>query len=368
MKCCFGVGRNKESAELCVKETVKDFSDPKLIIFFSDEYDFCEYSRLIHSQFPNAVSIGCSTYRLWGSIGTEKNVLYAMAIEDGIEISADVIPKANEFALTYADRVKECVNKISDTKNTVCVEFTVPYKNYEEYALVVLNSVLLRKGIPIIGGTAANDNTSETGYVSLNGEVYTDGCVFMLIKNLGGAIRLYRENIYVPLTGRQFPTTKANSVSRTVMRLGEKTAAEVYAEELGVPIGDIKKYFFYYPLGRRVGDETYITAIYEVGANGSLKNLARIHEGTDISVMTVGDYKQITEKTFEKIKRENPAPSLVMLFNCLARTILFESENTIEDYQKRLSEEFPNYIGFSCCGEQMGTKHFNHTALFAVFE
>ncbi len=369
IKCTFGIGRNKDDAQLCVKEAVKDFKDPKLIVFFSDEYDFCDYARIIHLLFPKSVSIGCSAYRLWGTYGSEKNVLKVLGIEDGIEVSADVFPKADNFALTYADRVKSCVDNIGDTENTVCVEFTVPYKNYEEYALVALNSVLLRKEIPVIGGTAANDNTTENAYVALNGEIYEDGCVFALIKNLGGKVRLYRENIYVPLTERQFVTTKANSVSRTVMRLGSKTAAEVYASELGISVNEIKKEdFFYHPLGRRVGDETYVTAIYEAGTNGSLKNLARIHEGTDISVMKVGDYKKITEETFAKIKRENPDVSLVILFNCLARTILYEDENAVDDYQRRLVEEFPNSIGFSCCGEQMGTKHFNHTALFLVFE
>lgn len=368
IKSSFGVGTSSGNAEMCVKDAVRDFVDPKLVFFFSEDNYFCEYARIIHSMFPNAVTIGCSSYRMWGSYGSGKGVLMALAVEDGIEVSASVIPKADEFALTYADRVKECVNSFEDTENTVCVEFTVPYKNYEEYALVALNSVLLRKDIPVIGGTAANDNTSETGYVALNGEIYTDGCVFTIIKNLGGAIRLYRENIYVPLTDRMFMATKANGISRTVMRLGEKKAAEVYADELGVPVSEIKNYFFYNPLGRVINGETYVTAIYEAGSNGCLKNLARIHEGTDISVMKVGDYKAITEETFAKIKRENPNPSLVIFFNCLARTILFEGENAVEDYQKRLSEEFPSVIGFSCCGEQLGTKHFNHTALFAVFE
>ena len=368
IKCSVGVGRNMENAEICVKEAVKDFIDPKFIVFFSEDSCFCEYARTIHSLFPNAVSIGCSSYRMWGTHGSEKKTLKVLAVEDGIEVFANIIPKADEFALSYADRVRDCVNRFESTENTVCVEFTVPYKNYEEYALAALNSVLLRREIPVIGGSAANDNTSETAYVALNGEIYEDGCVFALIKNLGGAVRLYRENIYVPLTDRRFLTTKANGVSRTIMRLGEKTAADVYAEELGVPVSEIKNYFFYNPLGRLVDGETYVTAIYESNSNGYLKNLARIHEGTDISVMKVGDYKKITEETFAKIKRDNPNPSLVIFFNCLARTILFEDENAVEDYQKRLVEEFPNIIGFSCCGEQLGTKHFNHTALFAVFE
>lgn len=369
MKCSYGVGKNKENDELCVKEATKNFSEPKMIVFFSGEDKFCEYARIIHSLFPNSVSIGCSAYRLWGNEGSEKDVLSVMAIEDGIEVYADVIPKADEFALSYADRVRNCLEKFNDEiENTVCVEFTVPYKNFEEYALVALNSVLLRQGIPVVGGSAANDNTSEKTFVVLNGGIYTDGCVFALIKNLGGAVRLYRENIYVPLTGRKYVTTKANSVSRTVMRLGNKTAAEVYARELGVPISEIRNYFPLYPLGRCVGEETYVTAIYEAGANGSLKNFARIHEGTETSVMTVGDYRKITGETLAKIKSETPNPSLVILFNCLARTVLFEQENAVEDYQQKLAEELPNFIGFSCCGEQMGTKHFNHTAIYAVFE
>lgn len=368
MKCSYGVGKNNENAELCVKEAVKDFKNPKLIIFFSGEKDFGEHARIIHSLFPNSISIGCSAYRMWGSDNSEKNVLKAMAIDDGIEVYADAIPKADEFALTYADRVRKCADKFENTQNTICMEFTVPYKNYEEYALMALNSVLLRREIPVIGGSAANDNTSEVTFVALNGGIYTDGCVFVLIKNLGGAIKLYRENIYVPLTGKEYTVTKANSVSRTVMRVDYMPAAEVYANEIGVALSEIKRYFALFPAGRRVGDETYVTAIYEAASNGSLKNFARVHEGTQISIMTVGDMKKITEETFAKIKSDISNPSLMILFNCLARTILFENENAIEDYQQRLTEEFPNYIGFSCCGEQMGTKHFNHTALFAVFE
>lgn len=372
MKSVFGVGKNKEDARLCVQEAVSDFKDPKLIIFFSGEIHFREYTEIIHEMFPNAVCIGCSSYRTCNSRDTDKDVLEVMAVESGVICAGGVIEKADNFALVYADKVRECMNEVGKTENTVCIEFTAPYKRAEEYALMALNSVLLRNEIPVIGGTAANSHADsgdfEEAYLSLNGEIYTEGCVFAIIHNLGGGIHLFRENIYEPLTGREFTATKANDITRTVMTYNDLPAAEVYAGELQVPASRISKYFFHYPVGRCDEETTYLTAIMEEGSYGSLKHLARIHEGTKMMVMKEGDYEKITVQTIEDIKSKIPNPSLVIMFHCVARTILFENTGYINEYQRRLSEAFPNLIGFSCLGEQLGTKNFNHTMMLAVFE
>lgn len=372
IKSVFGVGRNGTNAELCVKEAVKDFKNPKIILFFSDEMNFCEYSKIIHEMFPDSICMGCSTYRTWNSFGTEKAVLCTLAIEDGIICSAGVINKADQTALSYADNVKNCLDEISDTENTVCVEFTVPYKRAEEYAIMALNSVILRHEIPVIGGTAANScadtGVSEEAYVSLNGEIYSEGCVFALIHNLNGRISLYRENIYEPLTGNEFTATKANNFTRTIITLNNKPASQVYAQELNVPVEEISKHFFHHPLGQCIVNNTYVTAIQSRGHHGSIQCHARVHEGTNLMVMKEGDYKKITRQTMEKVKNEIKNPSLVLMFHCVARTILFEDNGYIDEYQKLLAEAFPNFIGYACLGEQFGTKNFNHTMMLAVFE
>ncbi len=372
IKSTFGFGTNSDNARECVSQAVKDFKNPKLILFFSDEKNFCEYAEIIHGTFPDAVCMGCSAYRTWNNTRTGKNMLNAIAIEDGIICSADVIEKADSFALGSADKVVGCMKNAGSAENTICVEFTVPYKHSEEYALMALNSVLLRNDIPVIGGTAANtcaDKSSDgEAYVSLNGKIYTEGCVFAVIHSLHGSISLYRENIYEPLTGKEFTVTKANSLTRTVMTYDKLPAAKIYADELNVPQSDIKNYFFHYPMGRREGDDTYVTAIQDEGSNGSLKHHARVYEGTKMMVMKEGDYKKITRRTIDRVKDKTENPSLVLMFHCVARTILFEDNGYIDEYQKILSEAFPNFIGFACLGEQLGTKNFNHTMMLAVFE
>ncbi len=371
IKSIFGIGRSKD-ARICVAEATKDFRNPKLVFFFSGEKRFPEYAQIISEHFPNTICIGCSSYRVWDSTGTEKDILKAVAIEEGIVCSADVIEKADNFALSNMDRVKACLDQVKTKENTICVEFTIPFKRTEEYALMTLNSVLLRNEIPVIGGTAANmeadAHTSEEAYVSLNGKIYTAGCVFVIMHNIEGAIFLYKENIYEPLTGKEFTVTKANSITRTVMTYNDQPAAEVYSQELGVPISEIKKYFFHFPVGRRVGSDLFLTAIQDEGSNRSMKHLARVYEGTKMMVMKEGDYRTITAQTIEKIKRERGNPALVLMFNCVARTILFEENGYIDEYQSMLAKAFPNFIGCSCLGEQLGTKHFNHTMMIAVFE
>lgn len=371
VKCSFGVGRHTDNPRLCVEEAVKDFRNPAIIFFFSGEKHFREYARLINETFPKTICMGCSSHRSIDNSGFEKDVLKAVAIEEGVVCSAGVIEKADNLALEYADRVRRSLKEVGEAHNTVCVEFTVPFKRAEEYALMTLNSVLLKNEIPVIGGSAANSEcmgVSEEAYISLNGEIYPDGCVYALIHNISGRILLCRENVYEPLTGRSFTATKANAITRTVMTYDKRPAAEVYAEELGVPKEKIDDYIFNYPMGRTEGDEVYVTAIQGESLNGSMRYFARVYEGTKMMVMKVGDYRAITERTIKGVLREVEKPSLVLMFNCLARTSLFEKENYLDEYSKMLADAFPRVIGFSCMSEQLGTKNCNCTMLLAVFE
>lgn len=372
IKSSFGVGRNKDDAKKCVEEAVGKFKNPKLILFFSGEKNFCEYAEIIHDMFPNSISLGCSVYRTWNSWGTDKDLLSVVAVEEGIICSAGVIEKADSFALSYADIVKDCMDEVKNTENTVCIEFTVPYKYAEEYAIMTLSSVLLKDEIPVIGGTAANtcaDTTvSDDAYVALNGKIYNDGCVFAIIHSINGRVLLYRENIYEPLTGTEFTVTKANNVTRTIITCDNIPAAHIYARELNIPTEEISHRFFHYPMGQCVGNDTYVTAVQSEGTHGSLKCHARVHESTKMMVMKEGDYKSITRRTIEDVKKDLSNPSLVLMFHCVARTILFEDNGYLNEYQKLLSDAFPNFTGLACLGEQLGTKNFNHTMMLAVFE
>lgn len=373
MKTSFGTGFYKDDAKQCVIDATKNFINPKLIFFFSSEKHFPEYAQKINELFPDALSIGCTTYRTINREWSDECSLDVLAVEDGIICSGGVIEKADNTAMNYADDVKKCLNEVGTAENTVCVEFVIPMINAEEYALMVLNSVLLRNEIPVFGGSAVNSGADSVfknnpNYVAMNGVIYTEGCVFVLIHSESGKIKSYLENIYEPLTGNELYVTKANSITRTVMEYDNMPASQVYANEIGVDEDEIEDYFFYNPIGRLEGDEIFNTAIHEKSHGRSIKHFGRIHEGTRMMVMKEGDYEKIIRQTIEKIKSEVPVLSFVLVINCVARTILFERKDYIDEYNRMLSEAFPNMIGISTYGEQMGTKNLNHSAIFVVFE
>lgn len=367
IKSVFGIGRSNNPYN-CVLQAVKEVKSPKLLFFFSDEDYFQDYSKILHEMYPDAICIGCTAYRTWNRFAVGTDVLNVISIEAGITCSAGVIEKADSYALQYMDNVKKCADEIGKSENTVCIEFTVPHKRAEEYAIMALNSVLLRREIAVVGGTAATVRDNSDGLVSLNGKIYKDGCVFVLVHNENGKIKIVSENIYEPLTGREFTVTKANNLTRTIMQFDGRVAADVYAEELGVPRNDISKMFNYYPMGRRVNDKIYITAIHEEGSKGSLKCHARVYEETKMMVMKEGDYTNITQKTIKDIQSDIKNPSVVFVLQCVARTKLFEQNDFINEHHRMITEAFPNFIGYSCLGEQMGTKNFNNTLLLVIFE
>lgn len=367
IKSVFGLGKNTNPYE-CVMQAVKEVRSPELIFYFSGEDAFGEYSKILREMYPNAVCIGCTANKTWNKCGVEQNALNLVAIKGGVTCSAGVIENADKNALQYIDNVKRCAEEIGTSENTVCIEFTIPGKRAEEYAIMALNSVLLRKEITVVGATAATVGDTSEGLVALNGKVYNNGCVFVLVHNQNGRIKIVSENIYEPLTGKELTITKANSLTRTIMRLDGRPAAEVYAEEVGVPVGDISSMFNNYPLGRKVNDRIYITAIHEEGSKGSLRCHARVYEKNKMMVMKEGDYKNITRKTVQDIKNEIAEPSVVFSFQCILRTMFLERKGYHNEQHSLISGAFPNLIGFSCLGEQMGTKNFNSTLLLVVFE
>ena len=234
--------------------------------------------------------------------------------------------------------------------------------------LSTLNAVLLDKNIPVFGGTAGDPGTASGTKVSLNGRVCEKSTVFALIHNEKGMVRIFRENIYEPVNGHVLTATKVNALTRTVYEYNHRPADLVYAEELGVPVDQITKYFDTNPMGRVVGDAMYITANCALTDNHGITYHARVYENSRVEVLKPADYKQIVSETMEEIKREIPHPSCSIMCHCLARTLLFDGEGYLQEYARTMGSVLGEYIGFSGYGEQAGEQQFNQTMVVAVFE
>lgn len=367
MEYNIGVGKSS-NPETCVQEATARFRKPKLILFFSPVDNFEKYTEIIYQKFPESICMGATSIAMFSKDGAEKNVLKAVGIESGIRCSADVLEDVDKYPIKYVERVKRCVEQVRDTKNTICLEFTTALLCAEESVLSALNSILIDKGIPVFGGTAGDAGTATGTLVSLNGRVRERSSVFAIIHNEGGAIRVFRENIYKPVTGNVLTATKADGQKRTVLEYNHEPASRVFARELGVSENQITKYFDTNPLGRIVGDELYITANCAPAGKQGITYHARIYNNSKVMVLGPQNYKDTVAETMQMIKREVPRPSFAIMCHCLARTLLFDGDGYLTEYSKTMGSVLGNYIGFSGYGEQYGEQHFNQTMTVALFE
>ena len=367
MEYNMGMSTNS-NAKACVQEATAKLRNPKLILFFSAVPNFEEYTRLIYEKFPNSICMGATTIAAFSKEGADKNTLKVVGFESGITCSADVLEDIDKYPIRYVGRVKRCLDEVRDTRNTICLEFTTALLCAEESVLTALNSVLLERKVPVFGGTAGDTGTATGTKVSLNGKVREKSTVFAIIHNEGGAIKIFRENIYTPITGKILTATKADASTRTVHQYNQKPAIKVFAEELGVAESQVGNYLDTNPMGRIIGDEMYITANCMV-QNQAMVYHARIYDNSSVVALKPGNYREIIEETKQEIRRSVPRPSFSIMCHCLARTILFEGEGYLKEYSRTMSEVLgSNYIGFSGYGEQYGEQHFNQTMTVAVFE
>ncbi|NLL78509.1 MAG: hypothetical protein GX234_01630 [Clostridiales bacterium] len=367
MEYNIGVGKSRDAAA-CVQEATAKFRNPRLILFFSPIENFEQYTELMHQKFPDSVCMGATSIAMFHRDGAEKNVLKAVGIENGIRCSADVLENVDKYPIKYVERVKRCVDEVRDTRNTICLEFTTALLCAEESVLAALNSVLLDKGIPVFGGTAGDAGTATGTKVSLNGRVCEKSSVFAIIHNENGAIKVFRENIYKPMTGNILTVTKADGQKRTVYEYNHQPAAKMFAQELGVTESQVTGHFDTNPMGRVVGGEVYITANCSIVEKQGIMYHARVYNNSKLVVMEPDNYREIIAQTVQKIRQEVPRPSFAIMCHCLARTLLFDGDGYLTEYAKIMGSVLGNYIGFSGYGEQYGEENFNQTMIVAVFE
>ncbi|QAA33109.1 FIST signal transduction protein [Clostridium manihotivorum] len=364
----YKIGKSSKKNPLeAVTEATSGLIAPKLILFFSEVNNFESFTTVIKDKFKDSIVLGSTTFAGFCKEGAYKDSLLVMGIEEGIECYADILEEADKFPIKYIDRITNCVDKLKDTKNTVCFEISSALISCEELALATLNSVLELNSIPLFGGSSGDQGKAEKTMISFNGKVYENACAFVLIKNLGGKIRLYRENIYKP-TNHYFTATKVDVRNRIVYEYDNRPAAKVVAEALNTTVEGLNKYLDTNPLGRIIGNDMYITANQAVTSNNGMSYHARVYNNSKMVLLEPDDYKHVISETIKQVKKDVPNPSFSIMINCLARSLLFEKDGYLNEFAKSMSSALGNYIGFAGYGEQLDHQHFNQTMVIAVFE
>ncbi len=364
---CNSEGIKENIFSNCCKKIDEECTSPKLIIFFSDFENLWYYAKKIKEKYPDTVSIGSSTYTFFSSYGIAARGLTAIAINSGIECSCGQIYEINKNPNDYVEHIRKAVKELSSTDNTCCLEFSTAFSKTENLVLDTLQKGLKETNIPVIGGTAsAGQNQRETA-VALNGDIFINTSVFVLIHNLEGRIIYYNENAYKK-TDLIFTVTEIDCDEQKVYQFDNKPASTVLSRSLNVEPEQLCDRLLSSPLGCIFGDKVYTASIDKVYNDNSISFFSRIYNQTKMTVLKQMDLNTVWTQTAQYILSQIQNPSFVISINSIFRTMIFEKEQKLGDFVSKLLDFYENYIGMSSYSEQVNQQNLNQTMSLLVFE
>ncbi len=351
MKQFFG---RSQSGDL--KEAVRGLSSPQFIMLFSNSDQFEAHVKKLEELYPKVPSIGCIGMS-YDTRVVEKGVGVA-AFYDGVSAAANVLEHVSTMPVKYISRLQKDVNRIQGSRrDTVCIDFCA---GNDACVLTTIYSVLRQSGIPLVGGTG------DAGKVSANGIIYEDAVVYGLIRNHGGKVKAYKENIYHQMENYRFIASKTDKANYIIGELNGKSAKQVYQSILHVTEKEILTQTFKNPFGKINGNDTCIISIKEV--NGSALTCFRQVNDSDVLILLeLGDYRSIVKNTIRQIRSDFSRVSAVFSINCLFRYLLFNENHYMEDYLKEMST-LGNHVGLVGYGEHYNNQFVNQSMTCVVFE
>lgn len=341
------------------KEALQHIINPSLLMFMTTKENISKHAEAIRKMFPDVPSMGCvgDSYS-----GTEiyNSLLMIVAYSDGIDVQANVITDVNKCPARHMKKIYEDSNKVNaGISDTVCIDFCT---GNDEVVITTLNAVLEKKQIPLIGGTAGD------GLVAYNGRVYENACVYALIKNKGGKVKVYRENMYKPMKNSpKLIVTDADPENDILYKLNNKPAQIVYQNLLGIQEKDITNQTFTNPFGRICGNEVFIISIKGVEKNQGLSCYHRTSKTDVLTLLELDDYDRVVSETVSKIQSDFRHVSAIFSVNCAFRYLFFNERGYWGEYLRKMSIAGP-HTGFVGFGEHYCNQFTNQTFSCVVFE
>ena len=351
MKQFFGMSQSGN-----LNDAVRGLNNPQLIMLLSNSEQFEKHVKQLETLYPKVPSIGCIGMSYDSRI-VEKGV-GVIAFEDGVSASANVLEKASSMPVKYIERLEQDVEKIDGSqKDTVCIDFC---SGNDACVLTTIHSVLKRQNISLVGGTG------DAGKVSANGKVYEDAVAYAIVRNNGGRVKTYKENIYHQMGDYHFIASRTNKAEYILGALNGKPAKQVYQEILHVTDEEILTQTFKNPFGKINGNDTCIISIKEVNGN-ALTCFRQVNDSDVLILLELGDYRETVKNTIQTIKNDFPRISAVFSVNCLFRYLLFTDNSYMEEYLSDMSA-LGNHAGLVGYGEHYNNQFVNQSMTCVVFE
>lgn len=339
-----------------LEEAVRGLRSPQFIMLLSNNAQFEDHVKALEQRFPGVPSIGCIGMSYQTSI--VENGVSIIAFCDGVTAAANVLEEASTMPVKYIRRLEEDLNTVGGgERDTVCIDFCT---GNDACVLTTINTALRRRGISLVGGTGGE------GRISANGRVYGDAVAYALVRNQGGRVKTYKENIYHQLGDYRFIASNTDRANYILGSLNGKPAKQVYQSILHVTDQEILTRTFQNPFGKINGDDTCIISIKEVHGS-ALACFRQVNDSDVLILLELGDYQAITRETIQRISREFPRRSAVFSVNCLFRYKLFSERGYMQTYLREMAA-LGCHAGVVGYGEHYNNRFVNQSMTCVVFE
>nr|WP_325211213.1 FIST N-terminal domain-containing protein [uncultured Oscillibacter sp.] len=337
-------------------EALSGLRNPEFIMLMSNNDQFEAHVKALEQRFPGVPSIGCIGMCYQAAV-VESGV-GIIAFSDGVTAAAGVLEEASTMPVKYIGRLERDMQAVGGSGgDTVCIDFCA---GNDACVLTTIHTVLRKRGVSLVGGTGGE------GRVSANGRVYQDAVAYALVRNRGGRVKTYKENIYHQMGDYRFIASNTDRANYILGSLNGKPAKQVYKSILHVTDEEILTRTFQNPFGKINGDDTCIISIKEVNGN-ALACFRQVNDSDVLILLELGDYQAITRSTIQQIQREFPKRSAVFSVNCLFRYKLFSERGYMQTYLREMGT-LGSHAGFVGYGEHYNNRFVNQSMTCAVFE
>ena len=287
-----------------------------------------------------------------------ENGVGIVAFLDGVKAAANVLEQVSVMPIKYIRRLEDDLQALGASReDTICIDFCA---GNDACVLTTIHTALRRREISLVGGTG------DAGKVSANGKIYPDSVAYALVKNQGGRIKAYKENIYQKMGNYQFIASNTDKARYIMGALNGKPAKQVYQDILHVTEKQILTQTFKNPFGKINGDETCIISIKDVQGS-ALACFRQVNDSDVLVLLELADYKKVVKETIQKIHKDFPKRSAVFSVNCLFRYKLFSENGYMQEYLKEMSTLGP-HAGLVGYGEHYNNQFVNQSMTCVVFE
>ncbi len=339
-----------------LRAAVSGLNNPQLIMLMSNSRQFEEHVKELEKLYPQVPSIGC--IGMCYDTRVVEHGVGVVAFLDGVSAAANVLEQVSLMPVKYIRRLEEDLRRVSAShSDTICIDFC---SGNDACVLTTIHTALRRQNISLVGGTG------DGGKVSVNGRVYQDSVAYALVKNLGGKVRAYKENIYHPMGDYRFIASNTDKANYRMGSLNGRPAKQVYQDILHISEQQILTQTFKNPFGKINGDETCIISIKDVSGS-ALSCFRQVNDSDVLSLLELGDYKAIVKETIHNICRDFPRRSAVFSINCLFRYKLFSEAGYMQEYLGEMGA-LGNHAGLVGYGEHYNNQFVNQSMTCVVFE